>query len=341
MAAPGPLLVVASLAGGDEVDATTVSYLLKAALVKKKKEEERKVQERKEQVMQDIHRKIHANEVVSEAEWAAWRAWHGIGSFSSGGQKRKRKKRRKRKLPRNSSCPRLAARHLGRFGPEGHLCRDTVTALVARAVRTWKPGTPEEHRKIWSFLGDHHAEFYDPSYMAVTCSAFVGAVQDYGLFWKMTSAVDSRTALRVAGFTGDDTSRAVFLFFAPKMLGILVDMDQKDSYGDVGKDCALALLGVVLDFIAECGCGADGKDCALALLGLVLVFTAACCSSSTRSYTPCRDAEVPCGSSLTRCSTSRLCMVPRLQAWRRLSSPHVEKTVKIPQLQLVGGAVLG
>ena len=80
-------------------------------------------------------------------------------------------------------------------------------------------------------------------------------------------------------------------------------MDQKDSYGDVGKDCALALFGVVLEFIAECGYGAYGKDCALAPLGLVLV-------------------------------------VPRLQAWRRQSSPHVEKTVKIPQLQLVGGAVL-
>ena len=31
-----------------------------------------------------------------------------------------------------------------------------------------------------------------------------------------------------------------------------------------------------------------GKDCALALLGVVLGF-----SSSTRSYTPCHDAEVP------------------------------------------------
>ena len=81
-----------------------------------------------------------------------------------------------------------------------------------------------------------------------------------------------------------------FVVFAPKMLGILVDMDQKDSYGD---DCALALLGVVLEFIAECGYGADGKDCALAPLGLVLVFTAACCSSSIRSYTLCRGAEVP------------------------------------------------
>ena len=102
VAAPGPLLVVASLAGGDEVDATTVSYLLKAALVVKKEEEERKVQERKERVMRDIHRKIHANEEVSEAEWAAWRAWHGIGSSSSAGR-RKRKKKRKKKLPKTSS----------------------------------------------------------------------------------------------------------------------------------------------------------------------------------------------------------------------------------------------
>ena len=104
---------------------------------------------------------------------------------------------------------------------------------------------------------------------------------------------------------------------APKMLGILVDMDQKDSYGDVGKDCALALLGVVLEFIAECGYGADGKDCALALQGLVLVFTAAGCSSSTRSKTPCREAEVPLWQ-----LTDKVCMVPRLQAWRRLSIPH-------------------
>ena len=109
VAAPRPLLVVASLAGGDEVDATTVSYLLKAALVVKKKEE-RKVQERKERVMRDIHRKIHANEEVSEAEWAAWRAWHGIGSSSSAGR-RKRKKKRKKKLPKiSSSCGRARRR---------------------------------------------------------------------------------------------------------------------------------------------------------------------------------------------------------------------------------------
>ena len=88
--------------------------------------------------------------------------------------KGKRKKKRKRKLPRSgykflprsrrpfgtnsslvlrvgghwllrsnlaASCHRGSlqaqdARHLGRYGPEGHLCRDTETASVSRAVRT-------------------------------------------------------------------------------------------------------------------------------------------------------------------------------------------------------------
>ena len=135
VAALGPLLVVASLSGGDEVDATTVSYLLKAALKKKKEEED----ERKERVMQEIHRKVRADEAVTDVEWAAWKAWRGIGSSSSGGQKRKKKKR-KRKLPRNSSHPRLAAQHLGRYGPEGHfLPRHSVRLRCPRCthLETW------------------------------------------------------------------------------------------------------------------------------------------------------------------------------------------------------------
>ena len=155
-------------------------------------------------------------------------------------------------------------------------------------------------------------------------------------------AVDSRPALRVTCFTVTiHLALCSLVVFAPKMLGILVDMDQKDSYGDVGKDCALALLGVVLEFIAECGYGADGKDCALALLGLVLVFTAACCSSSTRSYTPCRGAEVPLWKLTDKVFDVQEVHGSLVAGVRRQSSPHVEKTVKIPQLQLVGGAVLG
>ena len=43
VAAPVPLLVVVSLAGGHVVDATTVSYLLQVELQQKEEEEERKV----------------------------------------------------------------------------------------------------------------------------------------------------------------------------------------------------------------------------------------------------------------------------------------------------------
>ena len=130
VAAPGPLLVVASLAGGDEVDATTVSYLLKAALVKKE-EEERKVQERKERVTQEIHRKVRADEAVTDLEWAAWKAWRGIGSSSSScGQKRKRKKRRKR-LP--------------------------------KSLRATSSSFRNSHSEIWTL-------FYDPFVLAVSCS---------------------------------------------------------------------------------------------------------------------------------------------------------------------------
>ena len=63
------------LAGGDGLDNTSVRWLLKAVLKKKEEEEEeRKVHERKERVMQEIHRKVRADEAVTDAEWAAWKA---------------------------------------------------------------------------------------------------------------------------------------------------------------------------------------------------------------------------------------------------------------------------
>ena len=50
VAAPGPLFVVASLAGGDEVDSTTVSFLLRENLMLQKiKEEEEKERTWREQ----------------------------------------------------------------------------------------------------------------------------------------------------------------------------------------------------------------------------------------------------------------------------------------------------
>ena len=91
-AAPGPLLVVASLAGGDEVDATTVSYLLSVALAKKKEEEEKEKEaeakereERKakfEEKMLEINRRVRDG-TATPAQEAAWRRWMGIAPGSS------------------------------------------------------------------------------------------------------------------------------------------------------------------------------------------------------------------------------------------------------------------
>ena len=177
-AAGAPLLSVPLLAGGDGLGNTSVRWLLKVALKKKKEEEEeRKVQERKERVMRDIHRKIHANEEVSEAEWAAWRAWHGIGSSSSGGQKRKRKKRRKRrkrKLPR-SPRPLVRAAFVDDSGSGTHVMLGFPGDVSPRAV----------------FLRSRQAQ--------MRC---------------IMASLDQKDSYVMAGFTGCDAPRAVFLSVA-------------------------------------------------------------------------------------------------------------------------------
>ena len=94
VAAPGPLLVVASLAGGDEVDATTVSYLLKAALVKEEEEEERRKQEEQEEF-----NSLYAMTVRTPQQDRRLADLYLLRA------KRKRKKRRKRRTPRTSSRP--------------------------------------------------------------------------------------------------------------------------------------------------------------------------------------------------------------------------------------------
>ena len=84
VAAPGPLLVVVSLAGGDAVDATTVSFHLRENLCGKKKEEEEK--ERKER------------REVAEHE-GRMRAAEYLSMLSSSSSQRRRKKRKKKKPP--------------------------------------------------------------------------------------------------------------------------------------------------------------------------------------------------------------------------------------------------
>ena len=100
VAAPGPLLEVSSMDGGDSVDGTALRFLIKKAIERQKEWEKEKEEE-----MQDILRRFRADLPVSDSEWEAWLAWRGIGSSASG------KKRKKKKTPRTSSHLTLRRSH--------------------------------------------------------------------------------------------------------------------------------------------------------------------------------------------------------------------------------------
>ena len=108
-----PLLVVASLAGGDKMDATTVAFLLREQLELLKKEKEEKERRRKreeaqhEARMRELDRRVHAGEQLNPAESYAWRKW--AGHLPS--EPRRKKKRKKIKLPR-APRPRHCCRRL-------------------------------------------------------------------------------------------------------------------------------------------------------------------------------------------------------------------------------------
>ena len=102
-AGEAPLLVVASLAGGDRVDATTVAFLLREHLKLRKEEKEEKERSRKreeaqhEARMRELDRRVWADEQLTLAESYAWRKW--AGHLPS--EPRRKKKRKKKKT---SSC---------------------------------------------------------------------------------------------------------------------------------------------------------------------------------------------------------------------------------------------
>ena len=115
VAAPGPLLEVASMAGGDSVDGTALRFLVKKALDRQKEEEEqakvkRNEEEKEERRMKRINEMLRLELPVSLEEREAWRRWIAPSSSSSSGKRRKRKKRRKRRTPRTSSLPGRARR---------------------------------------------------------------------------------------------------------------------------------------------------------------------------------------------------------------------------------------
>ena len=99
VAAPGPLLAVPVLAGGDGVDGTALSFLVQRAVEDRKREEEEKERKKKE---------AQEKADLELAKRDPWWAQHLYKASSS--SKRKRKKRRKRRTARTSSLPGRARR---------------------------------------------------------------------------------------------------------------------------------------------------------------------------------------------------------------------------------------
>ena len=215
VAAPGPLLVVASLAGGDEVDATTVSYLLKAALMVKKYEEEEKERKRLERrqvllneffALADVPLQHRSPQQVSRLEALAKTLDDELAAHPSQPSRRKRKKKRKKRLPRTRFLPRGFA---GGAAP-----RVMFPSVVGRPV-------------MLCIMADMDQK--DSTLRATLAVACVSLV----LLMTLHPALCSFTL-----------SSAV-LFVLLVMLGIMVGMDQKDKLL-LAVACAQVVLLVTL-----------------------------------------------------------------------------------------------
>ena len=113
VAAPGPLLAVPVLAGGDGVDRTALSFLVRRAVEDRKREEEEKEKE-KARKMKEAQEKADLELAKRDPWWAQhladMKAMEERRNKASSSSKRKRKKRRKRRTPRTSSLPGRARR---------------------------------------------------------------------------------------------------------------------------------------------------------------------------------------------------------------------------------------
>ena len=81
MAAPGPLLEVSSMAGGDSDDGTALRFLDKKALKRQKEEEEEQAkvkrlnEEEEERRMKRINAKVCDDIPLTHEEHEAWKRW--------------------------------------------------------------------------------------------------------------------------------------------------------------------------------------------------------------------------------------------------------------------------
>ena len=111
VAAPGPLLAVPVLAGGDGVDRTALSFLVRRAVEDRKREEEEK-EKAKARKKKEAQKQADLELAKRDPWWAQLLAEEEQErrNKASSSSKRKRKKRRKRRTPRTSSLPGRARR---------------------------------------------------------------------------------------------------------------------------------------------------------------------------------------------------------------------------------------
>ena len=330
VAAPVPTLALSVLAAsaGEAVDDRSLRFLLGRSLAEKKEEEEKR---RKEKV-----------EEFCQASLARARELYG--------SKRKRKKRRKRPLPR-SPRPLLRGR--------AHRRQWLWHVRAPRAVFPSFGGRPRCLVFWWPRSSLTPPAAYARLVLLVFHFALCSILSFSGPRCSTPWSVWTRgTIMCLAGFTGDDIPRAAFLRCLCAQ-GVW-HFGRHGPAGQLrrrGQGLRLAFLGLVLEFTAECVHGAGVKDCALALLGLVLVFMSVAVHLQGRLHPVVaqrlfpwlrlfsRPSRFSWYSTLTRFDVFVVHdqQVPRVQAWRRQPSPtlhsfsgaDVEKTVEIPQLQLV------
>ena len=194
--------MVASLAGCDVVDATTVSFLLRENLRRKKMEEEEKERrrvleekakakeaEKMEAQMLQLSERIRNDMPLTESEWAAWYRWQAPSSSSG----RKRKKRKKKKLPRGGRAHRRQRQW---------------------QVPRWFPGFDASHAVFPSSVGM-------PELPGILAGVYL---KDSGVLF-----VVSGSGMSQAGFAGI-SPRAVFFSIVAwsQMLRITAVLDQKE-----------------------------------------------------------------------------------------------------------------
>ena len=186
-AAGAPLLAWPSLPGGDAIDASSVHFLLEMALKTPEKvermrraERRRLAREKEEKELEEKRGKERqkVEETIARPTAEFWRE----RSQASSSTQRRRKKRKKKKLPRGGRAHRRQRQWYVRAFRAVFMTTETPLLLLNTVIdvpvaQFVLVSTSSVASCIWQSL--------------VRCSVFAFGVQDYGIFWVITSVMVS------------------------------------------------------------------------------------------------------------------------------------------------------